>query len=438
MANVVVVGTQWGDEGKGKVVDLLSEHFDAVARYQGGTNAGHTVVVGDEKIVLHLVPSGVLRKGKICILGNGVVIDLPALIAEMDELARLRVRMEDNFFISKNAHLVLPYHKLLDAEQERLRGGRRIGTTRRGIGPAYVDKMARTGIRIGDLTDPTLFRERVLANLEEKKAQYPHHQELRELDGEKVVAEQLEQLDRVRGFLADTSLVIHDLMRAGRSILFEGAQGTLLDVDLGTYPFVTSSSATAGGACTGTGVSPRRIDGILGVAKAYTTRVGEGPFPTELTDAIGDALRERGQEFGATTGRPRRCGWFDAVGVRYSVRVNGLSALALMKLDVLDQCDSIRICTAYRKHGEILRELPNEVGVLMQSEPIYEELPGWRESITGITSYAGLPSRCRAYVERLEALTGVEIALISTGPRRDQTILRATPAMREWGLWRHR
>ncbi len=434
MANVVVVGTQWGDEGKGKVVDLLSEHFDAVARYQGGTNAGHTVVVGEERIVLHLVPSGVLRKGKVCILGNGVVIDLPALLQEMDQLIKLHVKIEENFFISKNAHLVLPYHKLLDAELERLRGGRRIGTTRRGIGPAYVDKMARTGTRIGDLSDPARFRERLLANLEEKQAQYPHHQELRELDGEKVAAEQLEQFDQIRSFLVDSSLVIHDLIRAGKSILFEGAQGTLLDIDLGTYPFVTSSSATAGGACTGTGVSPLAIDGILGVAKAYTTRVGEGPFPTELTDAMGEALRERGQEFGATTGRPRRCGWFDAVAVRYSARVNGLSALALMKLDVLDECDSIRICTGYRRRGQVYEEFPNETGLLKECEPIYEEVSGWKERIAGIASYDRLPALCRAYVERLEALTSVEAGLISTGPRRDQTILRATPMMRQWGL----
>lgn len=434
MANIVVVGTQWGDEGKGKVVDLLSEHFDAVARYQGGTNAGHTVVVGEEKIVLHLVPSGVLRKGKVCILGNGVVIDIPALLQEMDQLIKLHVKIEENFFISKNAHLVLPYHKLLDAELERLRGGRRIGTTRRGIGPAYVDKMARTGIRIGDLSDPARFRVRLLANLEEKQSQFPHHQELRELDGDKVVAEQLEQFERVRSFLVDSSLVIHDLIQGGKSILFEGAQGTLLDIDLGTYPFVTSSSATAGGACTGTGVSPLAIDGILGVTKAYTTRVGEGPFPTELTDATGEALRERGQEFGATTGRPRRCGWFDALAVRYSARVNGLSALALMKLDVLDACDSIRICTEYRRMGETYQEFPNETGLLKECEPIYEEMPGWKENIAGIASYERLPARCRAYVERLEELTGVVAGLISTGPRRDQTILRATPTMRQWGL----
>jgi len=436
MANVIVVGTQWGDEGKGKIVDLLSEYFDAVARYQGGTNAGHTVVVEEEKIVLHLVPSGVLRKGKVCILGNGVVIDLTALIQEMDQLSRLHVKIEDNFFISKNAHLVLPYHAILDVEQERLREGRQLGTTRRGIGPAYVDKMARTGIRVGDLANPEHFSERLRANLEEKRSQFPHREELQKLDYDRMAAEQLEQFERIRGFVVDSSLVIHDLIKVGKRVLFEGAQGTLLDVDLGTYPYVTSSSATAGGACTGTGISPLVIDGVLGVTKAYTTRVGEGPMPTELTDDTGQMLQTRGQEFGATTGRPRRCGWFDAVAVRYSARINGLSALALMKLDVLDACESIRICTSYQHNGTTLREFPNETGVVQGCEPVYEDVPGWNESIAGITLYKHLPARCRAYIERIEAVTGVKVGLISTGPRRDQTIVRSTPALRQWGLTR--
>src|SRR5574341_1691706 len=432
MANIIVVGTQWGDEGKGKVVDLLSEHFDAVARYQGGSNAGHTVVVGDEKIVLHLVPSGVLRKGKVCILGNGVVIDLLGLIQEIDQLVKLHVKIDENFFISKNAHLVLPYHKLLDTELERLRGRRQIGTTRRGIGPAYVDKMASTGIRIGDVTDPTLFRERVRANLEEKQAQFPHHQELRELDGAKVAAEQLEQFERLRGFLVDSSLVIYDLIRAGKSILFEGAQGSLLDVDLGTYPFVTSSSATAGGACTGTGVSPLAIDGILGVCKAYATRVGGGPFPTELADAVGEHIRTRGQEFGATTGRPRRTGWFDPVGIRYAARVNGLDAVALMKLDVLDELDPILVCTGYRYRGQVLTEFPNETDILAECQPVYEDRPGWRQSTVGALVEAKLPAACRAYLQYLETLVGVPFTLVSTGPRRDQTIVRPNAMWKAW------
>ena len=433
MANVIVVGLQWGDEGKGKVVDFLSESFDAVARYQGGTNAGHTVVVGEEKVILHLVPSGVLRKGKICILGNGVVIDLPALIQELDQLQRLNEKVEETFFISKNAHLVMPYHKLLDLEQGQRRRFR-IGTTGRGIGPAYVDKMARMGIRIGDLADPPLFKEKLLANLDEKRAQCPQDQALAELDPNRIYEEHLKYFERVQGFLVDISLVINTLIREGKSILFEGAQGTLLDIDLGTYPYVTSSSATAGGACTGMGISPMRIEGILGVAKAYTTRVGEGPFPTELKDDVGERLRVRGEEFGATTGRLRRCGWFDAVAVRYAVRVNGLSTLALMKLDVLDECERISVCTGYHYHGQILTEFPNETHILRECEPIYKEFEGWKESTHGLLSYEELPKTCRGYIEGLEELLGVEVGLISTGPRRDQTILRKTPALKAWGL----
>jgi len=304
MANIVVVGVQWGDEGKGKVVDFLSERFDVVARYQGGNNAGHTVVVGEDKIVLHLIPSGVLRKGKVCVLGNGVVIDLGELIQEMDQLERLHVKFEDHFFISRRSHLVLPYHKLLDVAHEQ-RATKKIGTTGRGIGPAYVDKMARVGIRIGDLHQPALFRERLSQNLAEKRAQYPESRALASLEPDRLFHDHLKHYERVRTFLTDASLVLDRLMTEGKRVLFEGAQGTLLDVDLGTYPYVTSSSATAGGACTGTGVSPKRIDGVLGICKAYTTRVGEGPFPTELLDQVGDRIRERGAEFGATTGRPR-------------------------------------------------------------------------------------------------------------------------------------
>lgn len=433
MANVIVVGLQWGDEGKGKVVDFLSESFDIVARYQGGANAGHTVVVGEEKVVLHLVPSGILRKGRICILGNGVVIDLPALIQELDQLSRLDVKLEGNFFISKNAHLVMPYHKILDARQEKSRS-RRLGTTGRGIGPAYVDKMARTGIRVSDLLDPSLFKEKLCANLAEKKIQYPHEAALAELDADRICEELLLDFQRVRGFLVDSSFIIDAFIREGKSVLFEGAQGTLLDVDLGTYPYVTSSSATAGGACTGVGISPTKINGVLGVAKAYTTRVGEGPFPTELKDALGERLRTRGQEFGATTGRPRRCGWFDAVAVRYAIRVNNPSALALMKLDVLDECEGISVCTGYRHRGRTLTEFPNETHILEECEPICEEFPGWKQSTLGILSYEKLPKRCQSFVAGLQEMLGVDISLISTGPRRDQTIVMKTPALKAWGL----
>src|SRR5512135_1218433 len=393
MANIIVVGAQWGDEGKGKVVDFLSERFDVVARYQGGNNAGHTVVVGEDKIVLHLIPSGVLRKGKVCVLGNGVVIDLGELIQEMDQLERLHVKFEDHFFISRRAHLVLPYHKLLDVAHEQ-RATKKIGTTGRGIGPAYVDKMARVGIRIGDLRQPALFRERLSQNLAEKRAQYPESRALASLEPDRLFTDHLKHYERVRGFLADSSLVLDRLMREGKQVLFEGAQGTLLDVDLGTYPYVTSSSATAGGACTGTGVSPKRISGILGICKAYTTRVGEGPFPTELLEEVGNLIRERGAEFGATTGRPRRTGWFDAVGVRYAARVNGLDALALMKLDVLDELDPILVCTGYRYRGEVLTEFPNETAVLAECQPVYETLPGWKHSTVGVTAEEKLPSKC--------------------------------------------
>jgi len=433
MANLIVVGAQWGDEGKGKIVDILSERFDVVARYQGGNNAGHTVVVGEDKVVLHLVPSGILRKGKICVLGNGVVIDLGELIHEMDQLERLHVRFEDHFFISRRAHLVLPYHKILDVAGEE-RAAKKIGTTGRGIGPSYVDKMARVGIRIGDLHQPGLFKERLQQNLRDKRAQFPENQALANLDADQIFAEHLRYYERIRDFLVDTAQILDRLIREGKRVLFEGAQGTLLDVDLGTYPYVTSSSATAGGACTGTGVSPKRIDGVLGVCKAYTTRVGEGPFPTELTDATGAHLRTRGLEFGATTGRPRRTGWFDAVGVRYAARVNGLDAAALMKLDVLDDLDPILVCTGYRHRGQVLSEFPNETDILSECQPVYEALPGWRQSTVGTLDEAKLPAACRDYIQYLESLVGVPFALVSTGPRRDQTIIRPNPMWKSWGL----
>ncbi len=433
MANIIVVGAQWGDEGKGKIVDILSERFDVVARYQGGNNAGHTVVVGEEKVVLHLVPSGILRKGKICVLGNGVVIDLGELIHEMDQLERLRVRFEDHFFISRRAHLVLPYHKILDVAREE-RAAKKIGTTGRGIGPAYVDKMARVGIRIGDLHDPALFKERLQQNLAEKRTQFPDDQALAGLDTDRVYTEHVKHHERIRGFLVDSAQILDRLIREGKRVLFEGAQGTLLDVDLGTYPYVTSSSATAGGACTGTGVSPKRIDGILGVCKAYATRVGGGPFPTELADATGEHIRTRGQEFGATTGRPRRTGWFDAVGARYAARVNGLDAVALMKLDVLDDLDPILVCTGYRYRGQVLTEFPNETDILAECQPVYESRPGWRQTTVGTLDEAKLPAACRAYIQYLEDLVGVPFTLVSTGPRRDQTIVRPNALWKSWGL----
>ena len=433
MANVIVVGTQWGDEGKGKIVDTISESFDAVARYQGGNNAGHTVVVGREKVVLHLVPSGILRKGKTCILGNGVVVDLPGLIHELNQLRRLAVDPEGHFFIGKNAHLVLPYHKVLDREREQ-KTARPIGTTGRGIGPAYSDKAARVGIRIGDLFDPALFRGRLCANLAEKKAHAPKESALHTLDPETIFTEQMAHFAEVQPFLVDASAVLNGMIEEGKNILFEGAQGTLLDVDLGTYPYVTSSSATAGGACIGTGVGPSRIDGVLGVMKAYTTRVGEGPFPTELGDRTGEELRKRGGEFGATTGRPRRCGWLDATSLRYAIRVNGITTLALTKLDVLDSFPVVQICLAYRYRGQTLEGFPNETDILQECQPLYEEIEGWQESTPGRQSIGELPKKCRAFLDRLETMLGIDISLISTGPERDQTILLPTPSFKQWGL----
>ncbi len=433
MANVIVVGTQWGDEGKGKIVDTISESFDAVARYQGGNNAGHTVVVGKEKVILHLVPSGILRKGKTCILGNGVVIDLPALTHELNQLRRLSVKPEGHLYIGKNAHLVLPYHKILDKERDE-NSTRRLGTTGRGIGPAYADKAARVGIRIGDLFDPALFQERLRMNVAEKKAHAPTSSALHALDSENIFQEQMPHFREVQTFLVDASAVLNKMINERKKILFEGAQGTLLDLDLGTFPYVTSSSATAGGACIGTGVGPTRIDGVLGVMKAYTTRVGEGPFPTELKDRTGEELRTRGDEFGATTGRPRRCGWLDAVSLHYSIQVNALSTLALTKLDVLDPFPSVKICRAYRYRNHTLDEFPNETDILAECQPVYEEIEGWQESTAGRNSIVELPKKCRAFLDRLEAMLGIDISIISTGPERDQTILLPTPTLKKWGL----
>lgn len=433
MANVIVVGSQWGDEGKGKIVDTISESFDAVARYQGGNNAGHTVVVGNEKVILHLVPSGILRKGKTCILGNGVVVDLPGLTHELNQLGRLAVKTEGHLYVGKNAHLVLPYHKILDIEREQ-NTARRIGTTGRGIGPAYADKVARVGIRIGDLLDPGFFRERLRTNVIEKQAHAPKESALHTLDADAIFDEQMAHFREVQAFLVDASAILNRMIDAGKKILFEGAQGTLLDVDLGTYPYVTSSSATAGGACIGTGVAPTRIDGVLGVIKAYTTRVGEGPFPTELSDSTGEELRRRGEEYGATTGRPRRCGWLDAISLVYAIRVNGFSTLALTKLDVLDPFPVLQICRAYRYRDQTLEEFPNETNILKECQPLYEEIEGWQESTVGRTSVAELPKKCRAFLDRLEAILGVDISIISTGPERDQTILLPTRTLKQWGL----
>jgi adenylosuccinate synthase len=420
MTNVVVLGAQWGDEGKGKIVDLLTPHFSIVGRYQGGHNAGHTVFVNGTKFILRLVPSGILHPGVTCVIGNGVVVDPAALFAEVDELTKNGVDVGNRILISDKAHLILPYHRDLDLLAEARRGERKIGTTSRGIGPAYEDKIARRGIRVGDLADPKGLEQNVRDNVTARNRLVQDST----MDWKPVLAELLRHAERMRPMIRDVSVLLADAMRAGRSILFEGAQGTLLDIDHGTYPYVTSSNASIGGVCTGLGVPPRAIGLVIGVVKAYTTRVGEGPLPTELSGDMGNRLRETGNEYGAVTGRPRRVGWYDAVAVRYAARINGLDGLALTKLDVLDGLERVDICTAYRCDGRTIRELPSDVNQLARCEPIYESMPGWPSPTAGLRSFARLPEAARKYIARLEEVSGVRAAIISTGSERDDTILR--------------
>jgi len=427
MPNIVVVGAQWGDEGKGKIIDFLAGEAEVVARYQGGHNAGHTVVVNDEKFILHLIPSGILHPGKVCMIGNGVVIDPEALIEEIDGLRAKGVVIEDNLFISKNAHLIMPYHKVIDIEAERLKGTKGIGTTGRGIGPAYVDKMARIGIRMVDLLDPQVFREKLEINLSNMNNLLDTIYRVKGLNLEEIYSKYIGYADRIGRYIADVSILANKFISEGKSILFEGAQGTLLDVDHGTYPYVTSSNAVAGGVCTGIGIGPTKINGVIGVSKAYTTRVGGGPFPTELKDRLGEDLRAKGGEYGATTGRPRRCGWFDSLSVRYSVRVNGMNGLALTKLDILDEYPKIKICVGYKYKGKIYEEMPQESSVLWGCEPIYEEMDGWVQSTVGIRRFDDLPEMARAYINKIESLVGVKVDIISTSQRRDDIVIRRNP-----------
>jgi len=424
MPSVVVVGTQWGDEGKGKIVDVLSVNADVIARYQGGQNAGHTVVIKDEKFILHLIPSGILRKGRICIIGNGVVVDPPALLEEINGLKQRGVKVGKNLLLSKNAHLIMPYHKAIERESEKFKGARRIGTTGRGIGPAYVDKMARVGIRVADLLQPTIFREKLESNLPNINFLLEHLYKVPGFDAEDIYNEYMGYAGELSKYIADTDIIINRMISEGRNVLFEGAQGTLLDVDHGTYPYVTSSCAAAGGVCTGLGVGPTRITKVLGVMKAYTTRVGGGPFPTEMKDSLGEMIRERGGEYGATTGRPRRCGWLDVVILRHSVRINGLTGIAVTKLDVLDGLEKIKICTSYKYNGSKLKEFPKEINIFEACRPVYEELEGWSTSTVGIREFTKLPKAAKAYLKRIEDLLGVKIQLISTGQRRDEIIER--------------
>ncbi len=422
MSNIIILGAQWGDEGKGKVVDLLSEKFDIVTRYQGGHNAGHTVFVGTKKFVLKLIPSGILR-GKRAVIGNGVVLDPGALLDEMQTLDQTGIDVGRLLAISNRAHVIFPFHRLVEKASESREGRTAIGTTSRGIGPCYEDKIARRGIRVADLLDRGNFRA-LFDSLGADKQTFAN---AFHIDGHIDYAATREQYeafaDRIRGMVCDTSRLLNDAIRAGQRVLFEGAQGTMLDIDHGTYPFVTSSSAASGGACTGSGVAPTRIGGVLGVSKAYTTRVGGGPFPTELKDSTGERIRKAGNEFGAVTGRPRRCGWFDVPLLRYTSDVNGFDSLVITKLDVLDGFDEIQVCTAYRTGGQITDQVPATAYEMETAEPVYEVLPGWHGSTRGATSYDDLPAGAKAYLQYLAAKVGVEVGCISTGPERNETIL---------------
>jgi len=425
--NLIVVGTQWGDEGKGKIVDLLSEHADIVIRYQGGHNAGHTIVIGGEAFVLHLVPTGLLQHGKIGVIGNGVVVNPKAFFEEIKLLSERGVSVEGRLFVSESAHLIMPYHQAIDKESEKMKGAQKIGTTGRGIGPAYADKMTRSGIRVGDLFDEDLFREKLQKNLLEINGILKQIYQAAPFDLEKIFKEYLTYSEQMKPFVTDTSLYLNKAIDAGKHLLFEGAQGTHLDVDLGTYPYVTSSNAAAGGASTGTGVGPTRFDKVLGVAKAYTTRVGSGPFPSELTDAMGARLQKEGNEFGATTGRPRRCGWFDAVLVRYAVRVNHLTSLAITKLDVLDSLPEIEVCVGYALDGKTLEEMPSSLRSLERCTPILKRFEGWQVSTQGTTSYDRLPQNARIYLEALSDWVGCRADIVSASSKRGETMIIRPP-----------
>ncbi|MFI5359778.1 MAG: adenylosuccinate synthase [Halanaerobiales bacterium] len=423
MANKILVGAQWGDEGKGKITDLLARTADVIVRFGGGNNAGHTVIVGDQKFELHLIPSGILYAEKINIIGNGVVIDPAALVKEMQMLEERGISL-DNFFISEIAHVIMPYHRLLDKLEEERKGEGKIGTTGKGIGPAYTDKVARRGIRLIDTLDKERFYRRLTDALEYQNLLLEKVYGVEPLKAEDIMEEYREYIDIIRKHVTDTTLLLDKARREGKEIFFEGAQGTLLDVDYGTYPYVTSSNPTAGGVCTGTGFGPAGIDGVIGVAKAYVTRVGEGPFPTELKNETGDYLREKGHEYGVTTGRPRRCGWFDIPIIKHAVRVNGLTELALTKLDVLTGMEELKVCVGYKYQGEYLSEFPLEQETLFNCEPVYETMAGWSEDISGYTEYEQLPQAARAYIEYIEKESGIPVKIIGTGPEREQIIIR--------------
>src|SRR5215467_14343823 len=421
MANTILVGAQWGDEGKGKIIDVLTDDADVVVRTQGGNNAGHTVFIAGKKYVLHLVPSGILRKGKTCVIGNGVVVDPVSLVGEIEGLRKLGIKLDKNLFLSETAHLVFPYHRELDAQRETLKGKHKIGTTKRGIGPAYGDKAARTGLRVIDLVNPDRFQAQLALKIKENNGILKAFG-AKPLSFKKVHEAYRAAGDYLQPFVTNTVILLHQALKRGDNILFEGAQGTFLDIDHGTYPFVTSSNTTAGGSCTGTGVPPNRIDRVVGVMKAYTTRVGEGPLPTE-NDEIADMLHTMGREFGATTGRPRRCGWFDSIATRHACMVNGIDEIAITNLDGLDQVDPIRVCVGYQLHGKRLDVPPCDATQLANCEPVYEEVAGWNTSIHTARKFSQLPSAARKYVRFISELAGAKLSMVSVGPARGETII---------------
>jgi adenylosuccinate synthase len=419
MSVTVLVGSQWGDEGKGKIVDILSEKFDIVARYQGGANAGHTVEIGEKQYILHLIPSGILRAGVKCVIGNGVVIDPQALLDEIKILEDNGIKVEGRLFISHNAHLIMPYHKLLDSISES--GKNKIGTTGRGIGPCYIDKFDRKGIRIVDLLNRDVLEKKLRKNVEEKNILLKKLYDDKGFDIDDIIKEYISFDEAIDSYVTDVPLLLNDAIKEGKNILLEGAQGTLLDVDHGTYPFVTSSNPTSGGASTGSGIPPNKIDNVFGIVKAYTTRVGNGPFPTELTDEVGEKLRKEGAEFGATTGRPRRCGWFDAFLVRYSAMINGIDTVAITKLDVLSIFEEINVCVGYKLKGKLLKSFPSDVDRLSSVIPVYETVDGWMEDISECKSYDELPQKTKEYLKFISDQANIKIEIISVGPKRRQT-----------------
>lgn len=429
MANVVIVGAQWGDEGKGKIVDLLTQYADLVVRFQGGNNAGHTIVLKGEKFVVHLIPSGILYEDKQCIIGNGVVLDPAVLIEEIDEIKKRGYFKDDSqLMISEATHLILPYHRRIDIAREKIF---KIGTTGRGIGPAYEDKVVRCGIRVVDLIDEKIFREKLEANLIQKNVYLTQVLKEKGFEFSEIFDEYLQYKNRLEKYVKNTSLILYEEIEKGKHVLFEGAQGALLDLDHGTYPYVTASNTVAGNACAGSGIGPTMINSVIGIAKAYTTRVGEGPFPTELFDELGEKIRQKGGEYGATTGRPRRCGWFDAVVVNHSIRVNGIREIVITKLDVLNDFDTIKICVGYRVDGKVFDHVPSNFEILKNSEPVYEEMRGWKTEIQGVRDFKDLPTNAKRYLKRIGKLIGTKITMISVGSERDETVEVKNPFLKK-------